>query len=50
MVSVYWGHDYRDIRIWIVGMRFFQSPTATQMISSAVVKQIAIFTKLTVPA
>ncbi len=50
MVSVYRGHDYRGMRIWIVDMRLFQLPITTQMISSVVVKQIAIFTKLTVPA
>ncbi len=38
------GKQYCGFRIWIVNTRLFQPPTTTRMISSAVVKQITLFT------
>ncbi len=46
-VEVNFKKPSRGSRIWISNMRlFFQPPTATRLLGSVVVKQVALFTML----
>ncbi len=44
------GTVFCGFRIWIVNTRLFQPPTTTRITISVAVKQIVLFTMLTVPA